>query len=256
MLSKQHPENAKRLEVLRSFDVLDSGSENTYDELTRLTAKLCESPVCLVSLVDKGRQWFKSEVGLGVCETHIEQSICAHAVYQDNYLEIEDTQLDARTVDNSLCIGEKSFRFYAGAIIRSLEGLPLGTLCVLDYKPRRLTALQRQVLSVHANSVGQQFELTRVLIEQIRSPENLPNSVTVLHPETRLRFDSLTPREAEIVQVFVSRSGSMSSKEVGRQLGISPRTVDHHRASIMAKMNVNSVAELMAVVLKTEILSR
>lgn len=86
MLAKTHPENLQRLGVLPSFDVLDTAPEKTYDDLTNLTANLCKAPVCLISLVEEDRQWFKSAVGLSICETTIEQSICAHAVYQDSYL--------------------------------------------------------------------------------------------------------------------------------------------------------------------------
>lgn len=256
MLANPHPENVHRLQVLRSFDILDTAPEKTYDDLTELTAELCKAPVCLVSLVEEDRQWFKSRVGLHICETSIEQSICSHAVSQDEYLEIKDTQLDARTVDNSLCQGDKPFRFYAGAILRTLDGWPLGTLCVLDYEPRRMNAVQRRVLKVHAKSVACQLELTRTLIK--RKKTNDTGTITAfstetqqsLHLKTKSRFDGLTPREKEIVRLIAGRSGSLSSKEIARELGISHRTVDHHRARIMTKMNVESVAELIAVILK------
>ena len=217
MQSIPHAENVKRLEVLRSFDVLDSAPEKSYDELTRLTAELCEAPVCLISLVEKDRQWFKSEVGLGICETHIEQSICSHAVAQDNYLEIGDTVLDPRTVDNPLCMGKKPFRFYAGALIRSLDNWPLGTLCVLDYKPRRLSAQQQQILRVHAKSVAHQLELTRVLIKSVKSATRKTPKTSV-NASILKRIDSLTPRETEIVQLIGSGSASLSSKKIAREL--------------------------------------
>ena len=253
MLAKQHPRNVERLDVLRSFVVLDSSPEKIYDDLTQLTAELCDVPVCLISLVEEDRQWFKSEIGLGICETHIEQSICAHAVLQDDYLEIEDTQLDQRTKDNSLCMGDKPFRFYAGAIIRSLDDWPLGTLCVLDYKPRRLTKIQQQVLKVHATSVAQQLELTRALVTRVKLIQNKDDIKAGMNVKTREQFASLTPREAEIVQLLASGSGSLSSKEIARKLGISHRTVDHHRASIMTKMNVDSLAALIAVIFRSDI---
>jgi len=248
MLPEPHPKNTERLDVLRAFDVLDSSPEKTYDELTQLTADLCEAPVCLVSLVEEDRQWFKSEVGLGICETKIEQSICAHAVVLDDYLEIEDTQLDDRTKDNSLCLGERPFRFYAGAIIRSLSGWPLGTLCVLDYKPRRLTELQTQVLTTHARSVSHQLELTRTLVQQVRLGASASQINKNSKHQAKLR--TLTPRETEIVDLIISKSGSLSSKEIGRHLNISHRTVDHHRASIKSKMQVDSVAELLSEILR------
>jgi len=259
MLAKPHPENDNRLEVLRGFDILDTGSEKTYDDIAKLTADLCEAPVCLVSLVEEDRQWFKSAVGLSICESTIEQSVCAHAVAQDSYLEIEDTVLDARTIDNPLCMGEKPFRFYAGAILRTLAGWPLGTLCVLDFKPRTLTELQRRVLHVNAKSVAHQLELTRALIKRAKSADQTPDIHTLsdgekeLNRKTVSRYETLTPREKEITQLIAGRSGSLSSKQIGRELDISHRTVDHHRASIMTKMKVDSVAELIAVTLKAAI---
>jgi len=259
MLAKAHSENEKRLEVLRNFKVLDTGGEKVYDEISQLTADLCEVPVCLVSLVEEDRQWFKSETGLGISETKIEQSICAHAVAQDDYLEIEDTHLDVRTMDNSLCQGDNAFRFYAGAILRTLDGWPLGTLCVLDYKPRRLTELQQRILRVHAKSVTRQLELTRAYIQKADSIEvNLnapgpPQEQKRLIEKTRSRYETLTPREKEIMNLIGGHSGSLSSKQIAQKLAISHRTVDHHRASILAKMDVDSVAELIAVSLKSGI---
>ena len=257
MLAKPHAHNPTRLQVLQSFDVLDTGPENTYDDITNLTAELCDAPVCLVSLVDKERQWFKSKVGLGICETTIEQSVCSHAVAQDSYLEIPDTFEDRRTVDNPLCMGDKPFRFYAGAVLRTLDGWPLGTLCVLDYQPRSLNPLQKRVLKVHAKSVIQHLELTRTLIEQRRKidaglearPALMENPELVA--DVKSRFDSLTPREKEIANLISGGTGNLSSKGIARMLDISPRTVDHHRASIFRKMQVDSVAELIALCLKT-----
>lgn len=260
MLAKEPADNAERLEVLRNFGILDTGTEKIYDDLTGLTADLCDVPVCLISLVEQDRQWFKSEIGLGICETSIEESVCSHAIVEDNFLEIPDTRLDPRTDDNALCQGDKPFLFYAGAILRSLNGRPLGTLCVLDYKPRTLTSLQKRILSVHASSVTRQLELTRAYIHLAKTGvDGIENFITPkrsgsFYQETRARFESLTPREREITKLIAGRSGSLSSKQIGKELAISHRTVDHHRASIMTKMNVESIAELIAISLKSGIL--
>lgn len=154
----------ERLETLRGLNVLDTPEEQSYDDITALTAELCKVPVCLVSFVDENRQWFKSKIGLDICETPFDQSICAHALVQNDYLEVPDTAQDIRTTDNPLCIGEKPFRFYAGAILRTNSGVPLGTLCVLDYQPRKLTKLQQKVLKTHAAHIGKLLEL-RVALE-------------------------------------------------------------------------------------------
>lgn len=260
MQESEPSQNAKRLEVLRGFDVLDSGAEKVYDDLTRLTADLCEVPVCLISLVEEDRQWFKSEIGLGICETGIEQSICVHAVAENNFLEIHDTQLDPRTVNNSLCQGDTPLRFYAGAILRTLGGWPLGTLCVLDYTPRKLTPIQKRILQVHAISITRQLELTRTLVQIAKHGGAQLDTLMAFQMRSdltegaKLLYESLTPREAEIMKLMSGQSGNLSSKQIAKDLNISPRTVDHHRASILSKMKVGSVAELIAISLKTGIL--
>ena len=251
--------NVSRLAKLHGLDVLDSGTEQVYEEITSLTAEVCDAPICLISLVEKDRQWFKSEVGIGLEETKIEQSICAHAVEQNEYLEIEDTQADPRTVGNTLCQGDKAIRFYAGAILRTLDGWPLGTLCVLDYKPRRLSLLQKRVLTVNAKSVTRQLEMTRALIETVglsesgRSQASLSPEEIQLNETVRSRFKTLTKRETQILKLIAGHSKSLSSKEIARELNISHRTVHHHRANIMTKMEVESVAELITVSLKATI---
>lgn len=250
--------NASRLESLQRLGVLDSGAEKVYDDITQLIAEICEVPMCLISLVEEDRQWFKSEVGLGLPETHIQQSICAFAVQQNAYLEINDTQADSRTVNNSLCQGDTPVRFYAGAILRTLEGWPMGTLCVLDYKPRRLSEFQKRALIVHANSVTRQLELTRNIVETVGVFANESNLALSeeeqrLIEQTRADFKTLTRREAEILKFIAGNTKSLSSKEIARELGISHRTVHHHRANIMKKMNVNSVAELISGSIKAKV---
>lgn len=246
MSAAQPKDNEQRLEVLRNLDVLDSQREQVYDELTELTAEICDVPICLISLVEEDRQWFKSEVGLGICETPIEQSVCAHAVAQNDYLEIHDMLLDSRTKDNPLCQGENPLRFYAGAIIQSLDGWPLGTICVIDYVPRELSELQRNTLKIHARYVSQQLELTRALILQSKKSSTRPS----MHPEMfatlRRNYEQLTTREREIYHLIIGQTGEFTSKDIATHLGISHRTVEQHRAKVLSKMGASSVAALVA----------
>ncbi len=246
MQAKPHPENAKRLEVLWNLDVLDSGPEQVYDDLAKLTADICETSFSMVSLVDRDRQWFKSKCGLQLDETPIEQSICSHAVAEETYLEISDTAQDIRTVDNPLCQGERAFRFYAGALLKTVDGWPLGTLCILDTKPRELSGLQRQALSVHAKHVSRQIEMTKALIDGLAFDTPNQNKLIPDDPNFIYGYEKLTPREREIHKLILNGEFGSSSKKIGRALGISPRTVDHHRANIMGKLEVDSVAELIA----------
>ncbi|AWN39879.1 PAS domain S-box protein [Methylobacterium durans] len=147
---------AERLADLRAQKILDSGQEAAYDDLTRIAALVCEAPVALVSFVDEARQWFKAAIGFGCSETSIERSICAHAIREEHLLVLPDLTVDRRTRDNPLVRGEPYMRFYAGAVIRSPDGLPLGSLCVLDRVPRPqgLTPAQAETLCALARQIS------------------------------------------------------------------------------------------------------
>jgi class 3 adenylate cyclase len=118
--------------------VLDSPPEERFDRLTRLAAKIYKAPISVCSLVDEKRQWFKSTVGLNASETSREISFCGHAILGDDLFVIEDASKDWRFFDNPLVAGEPFIRFYAGAPLRLSNGAALGTLCIIDHKPRKL----------------------------------------------------------------------------------------------------------------------
>lgn len=126
----------RRLQELHSLDILDTAFEERFDRYTSLLASLFEFPICLVSLVDDDRQWFKSACGLDIRETERDISFCAHALAHNEAFVIPDTHADPRFMHNPLVTGDPFIRFYAGAVIYGPEGLPLGTLCLLDRKPR------------------------------------------------------------------------------------------------------------------------
>ena len=163
MEARPHPQQEDRLRALRSYEVLDTDREQEFDDVAKLAAGLCETPVAVVNLIDAERQWFMAEVGLGVRETPLATSICSHVILEEDFTEIENTLDDSRMADNPMCCGEPGFRFYAGALLRSDGGLPIGTLCVLDLQPRRLTPLQRDALRVLAGQVMAQLNLRRAL---------------------------------------------------------------------------------------------
>jgi GAF domain-containing protein len=122
--------------------------------MTRVAATLCRVPIALVSLIDENRQWFKSQCGLpGVASTGRDVSFCAHAILQNGILEVPDAREDARFADNPLVTGEPHIRFYAGMPLIEPGGMALGTLCVIDRKPRKLTKRQRVQLEDLAQSV-------------------------------------------------------------------------------------------------------
>ena len=134
----------ERLDALRSYKILDTAAEAAFDALTLIAKNLCDVPIALVSLIDENRQWFKSNCGLtGVTSTGRDVAFCAYAILESKILEIPDATTDPRFATNPLVTGPPHIRFYAGAPLLDPRGLALGTLCVIDTKPRRLTAEQR-----------------------------------------------------------------------------------------------------------------
>jgi GAF domain-containing protein len=150
---------AERLTALRQYGILDTAREIEFDDVVRIAAHVCKAPIAVVNLIEDHRQWFKAEVGLGVRETPLDVSICAHAILQPGLFVVPDTTKDARFNCNPLVTGEPHLRFYAGALLQTPEGLPLGTVCVLDYQPRELTEEQAFTLQALARQVMAHLEL-------------------------------------------------------------------------------------------------
>lgn len=160
---QDHPSEELRLEKLDSYSILDTLPEADYDNLTAIAAQICGTPISLVSLLDAKRQWFKSHHGLEAEETPKEYAFCAHAINdpQDIFI-IEDARKDARFHDNPLVIDDPNVIFYAGVPLKSEEGLPMGTLCVIDNKPKQLSQEQQNSLRALAKQVMNLFELRQV----------------------------------------------------------------------------------------------
>ncbi|QQA42816.1 histidine kinase dimerization/phosphoacceptor domain -containing protein [Pelagovum pacificum] len=190
MRADEHPQESKRLEELASYDILDTPQDVAFDDIVGLATRICEAPVGLISLVAEGRQWFKSEQGLGEPETDLDRSICAHAIQQSDIFEIPDTLKDERTLDNPICVGDPNLRFYAGAPLITSSGLPLGTLCILDYKPRTLTDLQKTTLRILADQVVARMEGKRALrlaeVQQKEVDHRVKNSLQSIASYARL----------------------------------------------------------------------
>ena len=166
MLPAPLPANeAERLAALRSCAILDTACDAAFDGLVRLAAKLTGCPIALVSLVDADRQWFKARHGLEeVAETHRDLAFCAHAILQpDRPLLVPDATADTRFATNPFVTGHPGIRSYAGVPLLSPEGLALGTLCVVDRKPRRLTEDEIEILTGLARSVATALELHRAM---------------------------------------------------------------------------------------------
>lgn len=143
----------RRLQALHNLGILDTEPEPRFDRITSLVADVLQMPVALISFVDSDRQWFKSVCGMKDTETDISESICAYALNEPEILVIENALEDARFKDHPAVAGPRAIRFYAGAVLKSRSGVPLGTLCVIDLKSRKLDAAQRRQLISFARLV-------------------------------------------------------------------------------------------------------
>ena len=170
---------AERLAALKEYHILDTGTEQSYDDITALAAHICEVPIAMISLVDEDRQWFKSRLGVKQQQTPREVAFCAHAILQSKPFIIKDATKDKRFAGNSLVTGEPHIRFYAGIPLTNPEGLALGTLCVVDQQPRRLSAAQQKALQALSRQVMALLELRRAsarlanALEQVKTLQEL-----------------------------------------------------------------------------------
>jgi diguanylate cyclase (GGDEF)-like protein len=170
-----------RLQALSEYQILDTVPEPAYDDLTLLAAQVCDTPIALISLIDSDRQWFKSRQGLAVAEIPREVAFCAHTILQGDLLIVPDALRDDRFAANPFVKGDPHVRFYAAAPLVTPEGHALGTLCVLDRKPRELSKEQQDALRTLSRQVMAQLELRRQVARLNRNQQALKES------EARLR---------------------------------------------------------------------
>lgn len=210
-----HPLQQARLAALQSYEILDTDPERDFDDIVKLAAATCGTSISVVNFIDAERQWFKAETGLGVRETPLATSICAHVILEEEFVEIHDTLEDPRMQDNPLCCGDPGLRFYAGALLKTDDGLPLGTLCVLDYEPRVLTALQRDTLRVLARQVIALLEARKALrtADLLRQEvdHRVKNSLQALSSFARLQQRAFGSEDAKLaLSMILTRIDSLS----------------------------------------------
>ena len=175
------PDEAARIKSLQEHALLDTLPEEVYDDVTRLASEICGTPIALLTLVDEKRQWFKSKQGLGVDETPREDSFCAHTILNPNEaFVVPDARYDERFHDNPLTTGEPQVVFYAGVPVKDADGHALGSLCVIDSRPRELSDEKLEALKALAKLVNTNFKLRKTTMELEESKRKLSEKETAM----------------------------------------------------------------------------
>jgi len=183
-----------RLEALRGFEILDTPAEQAFDDLVRLASHICDTPIAAVSFVDRDRQWFKAKLGLDVPETKRDIAFCAHAILTPNDpLIVPDASLDSRFSDNPFVVGGPQIRFYAGVPLVTASGLGLGTLCVIDHKPKELSPAQIKALTVLRNQVIRELELHKKNLQLLEANKQLKQALDDLS-KSESRYQELVKK--------------------------------------------------------------
>jgi diguanylate cyclase (GGDEF)-like protein len=152
----------RRVEVLHRYAILDTPTEEGFDRITRLVSALLNVPIAAVTLVDRERQWFKSQLGLDVQETPRHQSFCSYTMAENGAMVVSDAAIDSRFAENELVTGDPNIRFYVGIPLKARDGTPLGALCGIDRQPREITKREIEILQDLANLTMDQLELRMV----------------------------------------------------------------------------------------------
>lgn len=240
---------AERLRALHAYDILDTEREASFDDITRLASLACGTPISAINLIDAGRQWFKSEIGLGVRETPIETSICALAILESDVVVVNDLQADRRFADNPLVTEDPGLRFYAGAILETTDGFAIGTVCVLDYVIRELTEEQKETLRGLARQVMIQLEFRRALRQSRETNDALEKATLALEYANRSKDELLGMISHELRSPLTTILGNADVLQGGMLLS------DHQRQQALKDISSSS-RQLEHLVANMLVLSR
>jgi len=222
MALKQHTPSDiedKRLKALDSYDVLGSLPEKEYDAITRLASYICQAPIALITLIDNDKQWFKSKIGLDISETHRRDAFCNQTIKSDEIFEIEDARNNEQFKSNPFVDVTDGIRFYAGAPLIDPDGYRLGSLCVVDLIPRKLTAEQRDALRTLADEVMSHLILRKQKKELEKSLEVHKEFFTLFNSSSEIHFIAGADSNIELINDCVaSILGYTPEQAIGRSL--------------------------------------
>ncbi len=247
--STQYPPLAwtenQRLATLDSYGILDTPEEQDFDDVVRLVSQLLGVPIAAVNLIAAGRQWFKSEIGLGVREMPLDDSICKYALLQEDGMVVPDTREDERFTCNPLVTGTPGLRFYAGELLKTSDGIPLGTLCALDYSPRPqgLDEQQAFALKTLARQVMSQIELRRLLAQQAHTQEQLRSADRRKDEFLATLAHELRNPLAPIVSAAALLSFTQEPKAVRQASEVIKRQASHITGLVDDLLDVSRVAQ-------------
>ncbi len=229
MLPAPKPDtDAQRVQALKALRILDTAREERFDRITRIAAKLLDVPIVAVSLIDDDRQWFKSIIGLEVRETARDISFCGHAIFSgDPVFVVPDARQDGRFSDNPLVLDLPSIRFYAGGPISTSQGDPLGTLCVLDTRPRELDAEQRQLLRDLADMAQAELQSQEIgrLQREIRERQQAQAEAAEQAERIRALYQVASRHQAS-ASALLQETLRLGCEVLGLELGLVSQVVD------------------------------
>jgi PAS domain S-box-containing protein len=206
-----------RLRALYAYGILDTGPEAAFDDIAQIAAAICDTPIALITFVDRERQWLKARVGIEIAETRREDAFCAWAIHETGVTIVPDAPADRRFADNPFVTGEPHIRFYAGAPIAAPSGANLGTVCVLDTKPGRLTNRQREALEALARQVTVRLEERQRAAVSVAFLENSSSIIYVKNDQ--LQFQLANAALRQLLPPGAELLGRTSAEVFGRDTG-------------------------------------